>query len=332
MMNEGHGGANALGQAGCRKGIPVSVHVSPKRFRDEDARRQGAEEDACMCFDQAALRTQLDAAEALGITHFNTFANFDVRWSQGEQEPIAEYLAAYLRAHPAMQMSSFHYVGSVYEEDPCFRELALDQMVQAARLFGPCHPGCFVMHPGVFGEGRFKANLLRYRTAVERHGRAAVMEEVAAGIRVFADEAARFGARTAVENLYGGRVYSSMDELVELVERVDRDNVGYCLDIGHAHADSVDIPLAIHRLGNKIYELHVHDNRGTDEHLPVGFGIIDWVPIIRALHEVGYAGTAAFEFFQWPGEGRSEGMGHAAALWKSLERLACEGYSYFSYL
>lgn len=322
---------SASGQSEAPSVFPVSAHMVPKVFLNEEYRRQQREEDGCMRFDERVARQRLDTIRSLGIRAFNTCANFDVWWDPQEQEPIARFFRAYLDEHPDMRMSSIHYMGSVYEEDPERMRAAREQMVQVARLFGPCHPGSYVMHPGVFGEGRFKCNLPNYREAVRLHGEGAVREAVAENIRAFGEEAARFGSCIAVENLYGGRVYSALDELIELVEQVDRDNVGYCLDVGHAHADGVDLGEAVRRMGAKLFELHLHDNMGTDAHLPIGFGTIEWIPFIQALREVSYQGTASFEFFRWPDDDFERGLRDAASAWRALERVAFEGYRYYDW-
>ena len=54
------------------------------------------------------------------------------------------------------------------------------------------------------------------------------------------------------------------------------NNVGVCLDLGHAHV-TVGVAEAIGTLGARIASVHVHDNHGVkDEHLWPGDGTIDW--------------------------------------------------------
>ena len=47
-------------------------------------------------------------------------------------------------------------------------------------------------------------------------------------------------------SIYGGRFYSQIDELIALVEEVNLENVGFCLDVGHANVDGVDIPCLLY--------------------------------------------------------------------------------------
>ena len=61
-----------------------------------------------------------------------------------------------------------------------------------------------------------------------------------------------------------------------ILEMGHLDNIGVCLDLGHAHI-TVGVAEAIATLGKRIGEVHVHDNHGIkDEHLWPGDGTIDW--------------------------------------------------------
>ena len=53
----------------------------------------------------------------------------------------------------------------------------------------------------------------------------------------------------------------------------------------------MDIPAAIQRMGKKLYEVHLHDNNGKkDQHLPIGFGTVNWIEVIEALKAIDYPG------------------------------------------
>ena len=88
--------------------------------------------------------------------------------------------------------------------------------------------------------------------------------------------------------------------LPKLVDMIGLDNVGYCLDTGHAHCCGSRITAWIERMKHKIFTTHLHDNRGAgetvhdrspflcaggiDEHLTPGLGTIDWaekIPLLR---------------------------------------------------
>jgi sugar phosphate isomerase/epimerase len=76
---------------------------------------------------------------------------------------------------------------------------------------------------------------------------------------------------------------ASPEHLLTILDLGHLNNVGICLDLGHAHI-SGGIAEAIGTLGNRIATLHVHDNHGIkDEHLWPGDGTIDWPATMKAL-------------------------------------------------
>ena len=89
------------------------------------------------------------------------------------------------------------------------------------------------------------------------------------------------GVRLMVENLLNEP--TTPEHLVTILEEGHLNNVGVCLDLGHAHM-TVGIPEAIATLGERITSVHVHDNHGIkDEHLWPGQGTIDWVAAVASL-------------------------------------------------
>ncbi len=93
------------------------------------------------------------------------------------------------------------------------------------------------------------------------------------------DHASTHGIKIAFENIYD----AAPDDLAKLLQLVDHDNAGICLDIGHFNvfskkslADWLDL------LGDRIFELHLHDNDGSaDQHLALGDGCIDYQPLLQ---------------------------------------------------
>jgi sugar phosphate isomerase/epimerase len=60
-------------------------------------------------------------------------------------------------------------------------------------------------------------------------------------------------------------------------------DLGYVVDIGHAHINGWRIESLLHELGEKLYALHLHDNDGLkDIHAPIGEGNIDWEMVLKA--------------------------------------------------
>ncbi|MGA2907028.1 MAG: sugar phosphate isomerase/epimerase family protein [Terracidiphilus sp.] len=89
------------------------------------------------------------------------------------------------------------------------------------------------------------------------------------------------GVRLLVENLLSEA--TTPEHLVMILEMGHLDNVGVCLDLGHANI-TTGTAAAIATLGGRIASVHVHDNHGLkDEHLWPGDGTIDWPETVKAL-------------------------------------------------
>ena len=89
------------------------------------------------------------------------------------------------------------------------------------------------------------------------------------------------GVRLLVENLLSEP--TTPEHLRLILELGHLDNVGVCLDLGHAHI-TVGVRESIAALGNRIASVHVHDNHGLrDEHLWPADGTIDWPAAVAGL-------------------------------------------------
>jgi len=102
------------------------------------------------------------------------------------------------------------------------------------------------------------------------------------------------GVRILVENF--GRFPTRL--CVDLCRQVDSEHLGIVIDTGHAHHTPLDVADEIRVAGPFLESLHVHDNAGPeagDQHLPPGFGTIEWPKVLSALGDVGYAGPFMME-------------------------------------
>lgn len=89
--------------------------------------------------------------------------------------------------------------------------------------------------------------------------------------------------KIALENIFE----ENPSILARLLEAIPSPSLGYCLDAGHGHLFS-EVPIVewIQVLGSRLLEIHLHDNHGkADEHLPLGWGSIDFPAIFSALKE-----------------------------------------------
>jgi sugar phosphate isomerase/epimerase len=104
------------------------------------------------------------------------------------------------------------------------------------------------------------------------------------------------GLRLLVENLLSEA--TTPEHLVAILEMGHLNNVGVCLDLGHAHM-TVGTADAIATLGSRIVSVHVHDNHGMkDEHLWPGGGTIDWKATAAALKSLAVPPATVLEISQ----------------------------------
>jgi sugar phosphate isomerase/epimerase len=108
------------------------------------------------------------------------------------------------------------------------------------------------------------------------------------------------GVRLLVENLVSEP--TTPEHLATILDLGHLNNVGVCLDLGHAHI-TVGIAEAIATLGGRIATLHVHDNHAVkDEHLWPGDGNIDWPAAIGAIKTLATPPAAVLEIHYNLGE------------------------------
>lgn len=105
--------------------------------------------------------------------------------------------------------------------------------------------------------------------------------------------------RICMENL---SAFPDADALLSLIEPLDSERFGICLDTGHLNlAKNKNQAEFILKAGKYLKALHIADNEGErDQHMmPFGKGNVDFVSVIGALREVGYEGLFNLEI---PGE------------------------------
>jgi sugar phosphate isomerase/epimerase len=106
------------------------------------------------------------------------------------------------------------------------------------------------------------------------------------------------GKKLALENI--ATPLSTTPQLLKLIESLDPDQVGICLDIGHARLNE-DVGEAILNCGSRLMALHISDNDGiSDLHLVPGEGVIDWQNVINMLLRTCYNNLLTLELRQHP--------------------------------
>lgn len=114
------------------------------------------------------------------------------------------------------------------------------------------------------------------------------------------------GFGVAIENLFDepsapnvngrNRFTAVIEEQLEIIDRFNCKAVTACWDFGHANVsfgkDAVD---KLKMLGSRLTCTHVHDNEGSDKHMPMYFGKINWEAYAEYLKSA-YNGVFTYEF------------------------------------
>ena len=117
----------------------------------------------------------------------------------------------------------------------------------------------------------------------------------ARGLREAADYAGERGVGLAIEplNRFETDLVNTVEQGLDLCERIDRDNVGLLLDTFHMNIEEKSIPDAIRAAGLRVRHFHACEN---DRGAP-GSGHVEWNEVLSALGDVGFDGTVAIESF-----------------------------------
>jgi len=117
----------------------------------------------------------------------------------------------------------------------------------------------------------------------------------AESLREVADYAGERGVVLAMEplNRFETDLVNTVDQGLELIDLIDRDNVGLMLDTFHMNIEEKHLGDAIRRAGDRVIHFQVSENdRGTP-----GTGHVDWSGTWTALDEIGYEGSIVIESF-----------------------------------
>lgn len=131
-------------------------------------------------------------------------------------------------------------------------------------------------------------------------------------LREAADYAASKGIRLAIEplNRFETDLVNTVEQGVDLVSRIGRDNVGLLLDTFHMNIEEHSVPDALRRAGKHVFHFHACANdRGIPgrDHLP-------WAEIKLALADIGYGGPWVIEAFN----PEIREIARAVSLWRPL--------------
>jgi len=117
----------------------------------------------------------------------------------------------------------------------------------------------------------------------------------AESLRAAGEYAGERGVGLGIEplNRFETDLVNTVEQGLDLCERIDLDNVGLLLDTFHMNIEEKSIPDAIQQAGDRLRHFHACENdRGTP-----GAGHVDWIPVLAAIRDVGYDGHVTIESF-----------------------------------
>ena len=109
-------------------------------------------------------------------------------------------------------------------------------------------------------------------------------------IRALVERAEKRGVRIAMENV------RKNEYLVHILDSIASPMLGLCYDSGHDLIWSA-VPYALlDRYKDRLFAVHLHDNRGqNDDHLAPGEGIINWEIVRAGIERSAYLGSYTLE-------------------------------------
>ncbi len=112
----------------------------------------------------------------------------------------------------------------------------------------------------------------------------------------------KFGIKVATENMwqYDGHIVDSTcskpEEFCDYVDSIGSEWIVACLDLGHVPLVDTDMVDMIHKLGNRLCALHVHDNDLKNDSHTLPFTMkMDFDIITNALSDINYKGDFTYE-------------------------------------
>jgi D-psicose/D-tagatose/L-ribulose 3-epimerase len=142
-------------------------------------------------------------------------------------------------------------------------------------------------------------------------------------LKPVADYAGERGVQLAIEplNRFETDFINTVEQGLELLDRIGAPNVGFLLDTFHMNIEEKDLPAAIRTAGSKVFHFHSCENdRGTP-----GTGHVPWKDVVSALRAINYQGPVVIEAFTT----EITEIARAVSLWRPLaadqDSLAREG-------
>lgn len=117
---------------------------------------------------------------------------------------------------------------------------------------------------------------------------------------------AKYDIRIAIHNHGPGALYDKIDDGLKAVKGHDK-RIGFCADLGHYIRSSEDPVEVIHKLGERLYGIHLKDfaeQKKKTHGVILGKGHLDVPAVFKALHKVKFPadGALSLEYEESPND------------------------------
>ena len=106
---------------------------------------------------------------------------------------------------------------------------------------------------------------------------------------------AKYDVRIAIHNHGPGALYDKIDDGLKAVKGHDK-RIGFCADLGHYIRSAEDPVEVIHKLGDRLYGIHLKDfaeQKKQTHGVILGKGHLDVTAVFKALKKVGFPADGA---------------------------------------
>lgn len=171
-------------------------------------------------------------------------------------------------------------------DDDLIREWILKRIRYSIRFANELEAKCVVVHPG-------------WTTATDRFMKGKAWELNLRSLHWLNRYSSDYGVPLLIENVPEPTPYLliTVDDF-ELFFHEQEIAMNMVLDVAHANLNS-EVYRFLKNHGDKIMHIHVSDNNGiTDQHLPIGEGVINWSRVLDSVKAVGFSGWMVIESYK----------------------------------
>lgn len=237
------------------------------------------------CFYRRSIFDVLDAVKSAGFREIEV-CSFPkhLDYHQAAEVRRAGERMRDLGINPVSFHAPFSQQIDITSLDDRDREASVRELIIACESAAAMGCENVVLHPGPEREGRPPQEefLQRMHYAAEALNRVAV-------------RCGELGVQLLLENMLAHLMFGHVRDMMYLLGEIKTNDVGTCLDTGHAHL-AREMDVVIHKLSGHLKMVHINDNQGDwDAHLAPGDGSIDWPWVISQLRGVHFHGVLVLE-------------------------------------